>query len=139
MLARRHLEVCVFSQLAAELRSGDVAVTGSDSNANLNSQLMSWEEYVTNPNASAEFGALGFYRALPTTSAQLTDAVRRARLTVPTTAIGAHPVGRALENQLRPVTDDLTGHLIEDCGHIVPLDRPDELLAAIAASGLSQG
>jgi hypothetical protein len=44
MLARRHLEVCVFSQLAAELRSGDVAVTGSDSYANLNSQLMSWQE-----------------------------------------------------------------------------------------------
>jgi len=83
--------------------------------------------------------ALGFYRALPTTSAQLTDAVSRARLTVPTTAIGAHPVGRALENQLRPLTDDLTGHLIEDCGHIVPLDRPEELLAAMTASGLSQG
>jgi TnpA family transposase len=44
MLARRQLEVCVFSQLAAELRSGDVAVTGSDSYANLNSQLMSWDE-----------------------------------------------------------------------------------------------
>ncbi|WP_246238311.1 DUF4158 domain-containing protein, partial [Acrocarpospora corrugata] len=33
MLARRHLEACVFSHLAAELRSGDVAVTGSDSYA----------------------------------------------------------------------------------------------------------
>jgi len=44
MLARRQLEVCVFSQLAAELRSGDVAVAGSDSYANLNSQLMSWDE-----------------------------------------------------------------------------------------------
>ncbi|MFE3454053.1 hypothetical protein ACFXJ8_34525 [Nonomuraea sp. NPDC059194] len=31
MLARRHLEVCVFSYLAAELRSGDIAVAGSDS------------------------------------------------------------------------------------------------------------
>ncbi|MFG6200683.1 hypothetical protein [Nonomuraea sp. JJY05] len=28
MLARRHLEVCVFSHLAAELRSGDIAVVG---------------------------------------------------------------------------------------------------------------
>jgi pimeloyl-ACP methyl ester carboxylesterase len=75
--------------------------------------------------------ALGFYRALPQTFTQLTDAVRGSRLTVPTTAIGAHPVGRALENQLQPITDDLTGHLIEDCGHIVPLDRPAELLAAM--------
>ena len=44
MLVRRHLEVCVFSCLAAELRSGDVAVAGSDSYANLHDQLMSWEE-----------------------------------------------------------------------------------------------
>ncbi len=53
------------------------------------------------------------------------------RLTVPTLAIGAQPVGRALEHQLRPITDDLTGHLIEDCGHIIPLHRPEELLALL--------
>jgi pimeloyl-ACP methyl ester carboxylesterase len=75
--------------------------------------------------------ALGFYRALPQTGDQIAEAARRGRLTVPTTAIGAAPVGRALENQLRPITDDLTGHLIPDCGHIVPLDRPRELLAAM--------
>ncbi|WP_433501761.1 transposase (plasmid) [Sphaerimonospora sp. CA-214678] len=44
MLVRRHLEVCVFSYLVAELRSGDIAVAGSDSYANLYDQLMSWEE-----------------------------------------------------------------------------------------------
>jgi hypothetical protein len=44
MLARRHLEVCVFSALAAELRSGDIAVAGADSYASLNAKLMSWEE-----------------------------------------------------------------------------------------------
>ncbi|MBW8482621.1 Tn3 family transposase [Actinomadura parmotrematis] len=44
MLVRRHLEVCVFSYLAAELRSGDLAVVGSDSYANLHDQLMSWQE-----------------------------------------------------------------------------------------------
>ena len=44
MLARRHLEVCVFSHLAAELRSGDIAVVGSDSYANLPAQLMGWEQ-----------------------------------------------------------------------------------------------
>ncbi|MEU8151642.1 Tn3 family transposase [Nonomuraea sp. NPDC048901] len=44
MLVRRHLEVCVFSYLAAELRSGDIAVAGSDSYANLHDQLMPWEE-----------------------------------------------------------------------------------------------
>lgn len=44
MLARRHLEVCVFSHLAAELRSGDVAVVGSDSYADLHAQMMTWDE-----------------------------------------------------------------------------------------------
>ncbi|MGH7745961.1 MAG: Tn3 family transposase, partial [Candidatus Dormibacteria bacterium] len=44
MLGRRHLEVCVFSHLAAELRSGDIAVVGSDSYANLHVQMMSWQE-----------------------------------------------------------------------------------------------
>ncbi|RMI43284.1 hypothetical protein EBO15_16495 [Actinomadura harenae] len=44
MPARRHLDVCVFSYLAAELRSGDIAVDGPDSYANLRDQLMSWQE-----------------------------------------------------------------------------------------------
>jgi len=75
--------------------------------------------------------ALGFYRALPRTAGQLAEAAAQVRVTVPTTAIGAAPVGRALEHQLRPLCDDLTGLLVPDCGHIVPLDRPDELLAAL--------
>ncbi|WP_248958473.1 Tn3 family transposase [Sphaerisporangium perillae] len=44
MLVRRHVEICVFSYLAAELRSGDIAVAGSESYANLHEQLMSWQE-----------------------------------------------------------------------------------------------
>ncbi|SFK64882.1 Pimeloyl-ACP methyl ester carboxylesterase [Amycolatopsis sacchari] len=72
--------------------------------------------------------AFSYYRALPESARQIDEATARARLTVPTLAIGAHPVGRSLERQLRPVTDDLTGHLIPDCGHIIPLDRPRELL-----------
>ena len=42
-LVRRHLEVCVFSYLASELRSGDIAVVGADSYANLHDQLMDWD------------------------------------------------------------------------------------------------
>ncbi|WP_410653260.1 alpha/beta fold hydrolase [Amycolatopsis sp. cmx-4-54] len=72
--------------------------------------------------------AFSYYRALPVTARQIGEAAAGSRLTMPTMAIGAHPVGRALERQLRPVADDLTGHLIEDCGHIIPLDRPAELL-----------
>jgi hypothetical protein len=43
-IARRHLEVCVFSYLATELKSGDVCVQDSDEFADYRKQLLSWEE-----------------------------------------------------------------------------------------------
>ncbi|MFE3738210.1 alpha/beta fold hydrolase [Streptomyces sp. NPDC059134] len=75
--------------------------------------------------------AFSYYRAMPTSARQIQEAVRTSRLTVPTMAIGAHPVGRALERQLRPVADHLVGHTVEDCGHIIPLDRPEALLGLL--------
>ncbi|MEV6442957.1 alpha/beta fold hydrolase [Amycolatopsis sp. NPDC051716] len=77
--------------------------------------------------------AFGHYRAMPESATQIADATTAGRLTVPTVAIGAHPVGGTLARQLRPVTDDLTAHLIEDCGHIIPLDRPDALVPLLVA------
>ncbi|MFC8342437.1 alpha/beta fold hydrolase [Streptomyces sp. NPDC057280] len=75
--------------------------------------------------------AFSYYRALPESAVQIERAVATARLTVPTMALGARPVGTALERQLRPFTDDLTGHVIEDCGHIIPLHRPRALLTLL--------
>ncbi|MFE3192665.1 alpha/beta fold hydrolase [Nocardia sp. NPDC059240] len=72
--------------------------------------------------------AFSYYRALPTSAQQIAHAVAVDRLTAPTLAIGAHPVGDALERQLRPISDNLVGQVIPDCGHIIPLDRPHELL-----------
>ena len=72
--------------------------------------------------------AFAHYRAMPVSARQIEDAVAAGRLTVPTVAIGAHPVGDTLARQLRPVADDLVAHVVEDCGHIVPLDRPDVLV-----------
>ncbi|MFJ8916625.1 alpha/beta fold hydrolase [Amycolatopsis sp. NPDC102389] len=72
--------------------------------------------------------AFSYYRAMPATAHQIGEAVAAGRLTMPTMTIGAHPVGRALEQQVRPVADDLTAHLLRDCGHIIPLDKPGELL-----------
>jgi pimeloyl-ACP methyl ester carboxylesterase len=48
-------------------------------------------------------------------------------------ALGAHPVGNALERQLRPLADHLVGHVIEDCGHTIALDRPAALLGLLAS------
>ncbi|WP_433521664.1 alpha/beta fold hydrolase [Nocardia pseudovaccinii] len=73
--------------------------------------------------------AFSYYRALPTSTQQINDAAAAGRLTTPTLAIGAHPVGDALERQLHAIAEDLTGHVIPDCGHIIPLDRPRELLS----------
>jgi len=41
---RRHFEACVFSHLAAELRTGDIAVSGSEAYANFMEQLLPIEE-----------------------------------------------------------------------------------------------
>ena len=75
--------------------------------------------------------AFSYYRSLPASAAQIAEAVAATRLTVPTLAIGSRPVGPALERQLLPIADDLTGHLIDHCGHIIPQHRPDALLALL--------
>ncbi len=41
---RQHFEVCVFSALAAEIKSGDVSIQGSEAYAHYRDQLLSWEE-----------------------------------------------------------------------------------------------
>ncbi|WP_460699003.1 alpha/beta fold hydrolase [Nocardia thraciensis] len=51
---------------------------------------------------------------------------------MPTLALGSHPVGAALARQLRPLADDLASHIIPDCGHIIPLDRPAALLPPLS-------
>lgn len=43
-MVRRHFEVCVFSYLAAELKSGDIYVFGSESFADYREQLLTWAE-----------------------------------------------------------------------------------------------
>jgi pimeloyl-ACP methyl ester carboxylesterase len=74
----------------------------------------------------------GYYRSMPRNSELIKAAVAQGRLTVPTMAIGSRPVGDARYQQLKPITDDLTGHLIPNCGHNIPLDRPAALLALVA-------
>jgi TnpA family transposase len=41
---RKHLETCLFSYIAAELKTGDLCVAGSEQFADYRSQLMSWAE-----------------------------------------------------------------------------------------------
>ena len=44
MLDRHHLEVCVFSYLASELKTGDLYVEGSENYADYRAQLVPWAE-----------------------------------------------------------------------------------------------
>jgi TnpA family transposase len=42
---RRHFEVCVFSQIMHELKSGDLCIPGSDRYSDYTEQLISWSEF----------------------------------------------------------------------------------------------
>lgn len=44
-LDRRHFEVCVFSQIMHELKSGDLCIPGSDQYSDYTEQLISWNEF----------------------------------------------------------------------------------------------
>ena len=43
-IARRHFEVCVFSNLATGLKSGDIAIRGWDAYADYRAQLLPWSD-----------------------------------------------------------------------------------------------
>jgi pimeloyl-ACP methyl ester carboxylesterase len=75
--------------------------------------------------------AFEFYRAFGVDAEQINRSLERGRLTVPTLAVGSKPVGRALHGQLQPLADDLTGEVIDNCGHVIPLDQPEQLAAII--------
>lgn len=72
--------------------------------------------------------AFEYYRAMPQSAAQIADATTALRLSVPTLAIGGQVVGEATAGQLAPVADHLAHRVIPDSGHIIPLDKPRELL-----------
>ncbi|MBG1261475.1 Tn3 family transposase [Nostoc sp. BAE] len=81
-IVRRHLEVCVFSYLMAELRSGDICVKGSENYADHREQLLPWSECL--PLINQYCGDLGFannavgnvyqLKSLLTDTAMLVDA-----------------------------------------------------------------
>jgi hypothetical protein len=63
LLNRRHLEVCVFMHLAAELKSGDVSIAGSEEYADYREQLLTWVE--CEPRLADYCRDLGFAQTAP--------------------------------------------------------------------------
>lgn len=77
-------------------------------------------------------GGFEHYRAGPENAEILASLVADgARLRMPTLAVGAQTVGDSLHRQLQGVADDVTGVLMPDSGHIVPLDRPEALVEVL--------
>ncbi len=72
-----------------------------------------------------------YYRAGPANDQQIGAILETRRVTLPAMAIGGNVVGDTLMRQLQPISDDLTGLVIPACGHIIPEDQPDRLVALL--------
>jgi pimeloyl-ACP methyl ester carboxylesterase len=78
-------------------------------------------------------GSFGFYRAIPTTTAQNQQRKTR-RLTLPVLAIGgAESSGDGPGNTMKLAADDVQTLVIPGCGHWVAEQAPEELLAALTS------
>jgi pimeloyl-ACP methyl ester carboxylesterase len=81
--------------------------------------------------------AFDHYRAMPATAEWIADWARDWTLTMPVLAIGGGAVAGATARQLEPIAGRLAQHLLDDCGHLTPIDQPDrfaELLVEHARS-----
>jgi len=96
-LNRRHFEACVFTYLAAELRSGDIAVRGSEAYANWSARLLPRED------CAQLLGEFCAQAGLPA-SAEAFTAALRSRLTEQAASVDAgYPDNTDL------VIDEVTG------------------------------
>jgi Tn3 transposase DDE domain/Domain of unknown function (DUF4158) len=81
-LHRRHFAACVFTYLASELRTGDIAVRGSQAYANWAEQLLPWSD------CEALLDAFCAETGLPGSARAFTEQLR-ARLTAQAAAVDA--------------------------------------------------
>jgi pimeloyl-ACP methyl ester carboxylesterase len=76
-------------------------------------------------------GSFGFYRAIPTTSAQ-NEQRKTRRLTLPVLAIGgAESSGEGPGNTMKLAADDVQTMVLTGSGHWVAEQAPEQLLAAL--------
>jgi pimeloyl-ACP methyl ester carboxylesterase len=76
-------------------------------------------------------GSFGFYRAIPTSSAQ-NQKRKTQRLTIPVLAIGGEESsGEGVGNTMKLVADDVQTVVLAGSGHWVAEQAPDQLLAAL--------
>ena len=80
---RRYFELCLFTQVVNELKSGDLCLPGSDDYGDYRGQLVSWDEYHRNVEAYAEQAGItaepaAFVASLKARLAMVADEVDRA-------------------------------------------------------------
>lgn len=76
--------------------------------------------------------AVGYYRALPQTLRQIETLAKGEKLAMPVLAIaGSAGVGAAMIDPVQRIAADARGVVIENCGHYVPEEAPDRLLAEL--------
>ena len=94
------------------------------------------DAYVESYSAPGRWSSgLGYYRAI-FESAEQNQATASEPLTMPVLAVGGDAsMGAAMAVSIRQAADDVEGAVIERCGHYVPEERPDELLALLLRFG----
>lgn len=151
---RRHFEICLFTQVVNELKSGDLCIPGSEEYSDWRAQLVSWEEYERDIALYAEQAGLpgepaAFVAALHDRLAGAAAALDRDFLTNEHVQIiggepviqrlraheteGAERLGRLLKERMVPVgiLEALvdTEHWLGWCRHFGPISGFEAKLA----------
>ncbi len=80
---RRYFEICLFTQVVNELKSGDLCIPGSEDYGDYRNQLVSWEEYKRDVEGYAEQAGIpadpgAFVAVLKARFAKTADAINQA-------------------------------------------------------------
>lgn len=74
---------------------------------------------------------MGYYQALAD-DAEQNQAYAKTRLLMPALVVTAEQtVNDMLHKQVQPVAEDYRGVIFKRCGHFIPVERPDDLLALL--------
>ena len=75
--------------------------------------------------------SFGWYRAM-IANMEHNRRLAAGKLAMPVMAVGGeHGMGAVMEDSLGPVCDNLVSYVIPDCGHYIPEEAPDALLALL--------
>jgi len=91
------------------------------------------EEYLrTFSGREGVLGAMGVYRAAFTTIEQTTPLLRRKLAMPVVTLAGDKGLGSKVGEGIRLVAETIEEHVIADCGHFVPEERPEDVISLIS-------